>query len=66
MLSGFGMRDKPSRYQPLIDYLAACEQDEVVLTFTAIATMIGRRWLPEPANLSTAWWTYARNPHVQL
>ncbi len=65
MPSGFAMRDTPSRYQPLIDYLAACEQDEAVFTFKEIAAMIGRRSLPEPAILSTAWWTYGKNPHVQ-
>ena len=59
------MRGRPSRYQPLVDYLAACEQDAVVLTFKEIAALIGRRALPEAAILRSGWWTDGRNAPVQ-
>ncbi len=60
------MRDKPSRYQALVDLLAASNDDEVVLTFKEIAAIIGRRHLPETAILHPGWWTDKRNGPVVL
>ncbi len=57
------MRDKLSRYQPLIDFLAMCEQAEVVLTFKEIAAMIGGP-LPESAIITSSWWTNKTTSHV--
>src|SRR5437879_4035051 len=37
------MGDLPSRYQPLVDFLVACEDAEVELTFAEIEALIGRR-----------------------
>jgi hypothetical protein len=65
MPSGYTLSERPSHYQPLFDYLAGCPDDEVVLTFKEIATLIGRRTLPESAILRTAWWTNKRNGQVQ-
>lgn len=45
----------PTKYQPLFDFLAEATDDEVVLSFTEIATMIGGA-LPESAILRPAWW----------
>ncbi len=56
MPSGHKTRDVPSRYQPLVDLLATCEQEEIVLTFKAIAALIGGP-LPEGAILGSGWWT---------
>lgn len=67
MPSGYPMRDRPSRYQPLVDLLAASDDDdEVVLTFKEIAAIIGRRHLPESAILRPGWWTNKRNGPVAL
>jgi len=66
MPSGYPMRDKPSRYQALVDLLAASDDDEVVLTFAEIAAIIGRRHLPETAILDPGWWTDKRNGPVTL
>lgn len=64
MPSGHKTSDVPSRYQPLMDYLAAYEGDEATLTYKEIAAMIGGR-LPESAVLHTSWWTSRTNRHVQ-
>ncbi len=58
--------DRPSDYQPLVDLLAASDDDEVVLTFKKVAAIIGRPTLPESAILHPTWWRYKRNGHVVL
>ncbi len=55
----------PSRYQPLIDLLAAATGDAVTLTFKEVAALLGLRYLPESATLQTPWWTEKTRPHVQ-
>jgi len=47
--------DRPSDYQPLVDLLAASDDDEVVLTFKEVAAI-----------LHPTWWRYKRNGHVVL
>ncbi|MDQ6832615.1 MAG: hypothetical protein M3008_04380, partial [Chloroflexota bacterium] len=64
MPSGHKTRGLPSRYQPLIDYLAAATGDEMTLTYREVATLIGGL-LPGTAVLSTNWWTGQRHAHVQ-
>jgi hypothetical protein len=65
MPKGYKARDVPSRYQPLLDFLAACEGDEVTLTYRAVAALIGGS-LPESAILRTSWWTSKKSPRVQV
>jgi hypothetical protein len=64
MPKGYRLEEKPSRYQPLFDFLAACEGDEVALTYREVAAMIGGP-LPESAILHTAWWTSKTQLQVQ-
>jgi hypothetical protein len=64
MPKGHKTRDVPSRYQPLLAFLAACEGDEVVLPYRAVAALIGGP-LPESAILYTSWWTSKKSAHVQ-
>ncbi len=64
MPSGPKTSDVPSRYQPLIDYLAEATGDEMTLTYKEVAVLIGDL-LPETAVLSTTWWTRTQFPHVQ-
>ncbi len=66
MPSGDKTSDRPSRYRPLVDHLAAAGEDEVVLTFKEIAALIGRRSLPESAILHPRWWRDARSTPVML
>ncbi len=58
--------NRESTFQPLVDYLVASRQDEVVLTFKEIAALIGRRSLPEAAILRSGWWRDAKNGPVVL
>ncbi len=44
-----------TRYQPLLDYLSAATEDEIVLTYREIEAMIGKA-LPESAVLQRGWW----------
>ncbi len=58
-------------YQPLVDRLAASDDDAVVLTFKdaaprAPAAIIGRRTLPESAILHPGWWRNSTSTHVKL
>jgi hypothetical protein len=57
MPAGHAPDDALSRFQPLLDRLAACEADELVLPFAQVAALLGRRSLPESAVLQTNWWT---------
>ncbi len=66
MPSGYRIGDRPSDYQPLVDLLAASDDDEVVLTFKEIAALIGRPTLPETAVLHVAWWRSKQNTAVML
>ncbi len=45
----------PSKYQPLIDLLAAATGDEMTLTYKEVAALIGGP-LPEQAILTSYWW----------
>ncbi len=54
----------PTKYQPLFDFLAEATDDEVVLTFTEVATRIGGP-LPESAILRPAWWANQSFAQVQ-
>jgi hypothetical protein len=65
MPSGHKTSDVPSIYQPLFEVLAAATDDEVVLTFAEIAALMGRRYLPESAVLSSGWWVAKKSLHVQ-
>ncbi len=65
MPRGYSTSEKPSRYQPIADRLAASDTDEVVLTYREVAAIIGHP-LPESAILSTSWWTSNNHLHVAL
>jgi hypothetical protein len=45
-----------TRYQPLVDYLAACSEAEIVLTFPMIEAILGRP-LPPDACVTIGFWT---------
>lgn len=64
MPSGYKLSDVPSIYQPLFDFLAEADGDEVVLTYKEVAALI-RAPLPTMAVLGTAWWTNKAIAHVQ-
>jgi len=66
MPSAFKRSERPSRYQPIADFLAASDDDEVVLTFKQIAAIIGLRTLPETAILHPTWWRDKLSTHVVL
>lgn len=66
MPPGYNASDVPSIYQALIDHLAGVSGDEVVLTFTEIAALIERRYLPDAAIFHSGWWANERSAHVQL
>jgi hypothetical protein len=59
---------KPSKYQPLIDWLVAQPADCVsaTVTFAEIERLLGHL-LPATARMERAWWTYAgpRHPHIR-
>ncbi len=59
-------RETTSRYQPIVDLLAASPGDEVVLTFKEISALIGGQDLPESAILTGGWWTESSRRHVAL
>ncbi len=59
------MSDVPSRYQPLVDHLAASTEAEMIVTFAAIKRLIGGT-LPETALRTAAWWTNPAHRHVRL
>ncbi len=63
MPSGHKMSAVPSRYQPLIDFLAAATGDAVVLTYRQVAALVGP--LPESVVHGTAWWTSKERTQVQ-
>ncbi len=52
--SGHKTNDVPSRYQPLIDFLAAATGDEMTLTYKEVAALVGP--LPIMARYAPAWW----------
>ncbi len=64
MPRGYKRSDKPSRYQPLIDYLAAATDDLVTLTYKEVAALIGAP-LRASATLRTNWWTDKDRLHVR-
>ncbi len=62
MPRGYKLSDKPSRYRPLIDHLAAATGDAVVLTYRQVAALVGP--LPESVVHGTAWWTSKERTQV--
>ncbi len=54
----------PTKYQPLVDYLAAQEGAEVVLTFAAIEAIIGDV-LPTSAYVVPAHWSGTQSAHTR-
>jgi hypothetical protein len=56
---------KPSKYQPLADWLAAQPDESVTLTVSAIEQILGFR-LPRSGWVHVAWWRPYRTdyPHV--
>ncbi len=58
-------RDGPSRYQPLVDYLAVSTEAAVTLSFAAIKRLVGGT-LPETALRTASWWTNPAHRHVRL
>ncbi len=54
----------PTKYQPLVDYLAAQEGAEVVLTFAAIEAIIGAP-LSLSATIMPALWHAMTHPYVR-
>lgn len=65
MLQGGAPRDGLSRYQPLVDYLAASTETAVILSFAAIKRLVGGT-LPETALRTASWWTNPAHRHVRL
>ncbi len=55
--------DRPSRYRPLVDHLAAATGNEVALTYRQVAVLVGP--LPETAILHTGWWTSKERRQVR-
>jgi len=64
MPSGYKTSDVPSKYQPLIDFLAETTGDELVLTYGEVMALIGGS-LPQTAILRSAWWTSRGLAQVQ-
>jgi len=64
MPSGFKTTERPSMYQPLVDLLAASDDDEVVLTFSEIGAIIGRP-LSVSALIDADMWHKTRQPQVR-
>jgi len=64
MPSGDETNDRPSRYRPLVDHLAAATGDEeVALTYRQVAALVGP--LPGTAILHTGWWTSKERTQVR-
>ncbi len=57
-------RTRRSRYQPLVDYLAALTEREAMLTDAEVEAIIGAP-LPTSAYTGSGYWTDARLSHVQ-
>ncbi len=57
-------RTRRSRYQPLVDHLAALTERETMLTDAEIEAILGAP-LPTSAYTGTVYWTDARFAHVQ-
>ncbi|MBK8987950.1 MAG: helix-turn-helix domain-containing protein [Chloroflexi bacterium] len=53
-----------TKYYPLYNYLQQSGQDEVILTFTVIETLLGDR-LPPTARTQRAWWSNRSQGAVQ-
>lgn len=65
MPRGEKARGIPSRYQPLVDHLAAATGDEVVLTFARIEALIGGP-VPISARVHAGYWAGANTPPARL
>jgi hypothetical protein len=55
----------PSKYQPLIDWLATYAGHSVTLTFTELEAILGEP-LPVTARMERTWWTRERDGHVHV
>jgi hypothetical protein len=53
-----------TRYQALVDFLAACEEAEIALTFPQIEDILGRS-LQTTAYVSTNQWASPKSVYVQ-
>jgi hypothetical protein len=63
-MSDAGPAHKPSKYQPLADWLAAQSGDSVTLTFAQIEAILGQP-LPVIARGTRSWWTGLRRWHYR-
>lgn len=64
MPSGYKLSDVPSKYQPLLDFLAETPGDEVALTYREVMALIGGS-LPQTALLRSTYWTSRSLDHVR-
>ncbi len=57
-------RPRPSKFQPLADYLAALTVDRVMLPFAVLEAIFGGP-LPLSAYITSWWWHNATYAHVR-
>ncbi len=53
-----------TKYQPLVDHVAAQTKDTVTLSFTEIEALVGAL-LPETMQIDTGWWNGVSHAYVR-
>ncbi|HLO88136.1 MAG TPA: helix-turn-helix domain-containing protein [Nostocaceae cyanobacterium] len=53
-----------SKYQPLLEFLRGCQQNDVILSFAEIETLINHT-LPDSAKINRAWWSNRKKGALQ-
>ncbi len=65
MASGRRRGRRPTKYQPLVDFLAVQTDREVTLSFAAIEAIIGATLSVSTSNTASFWNTVSNQPQVR-